>query len=143
MPLSEDAAIADVLTRARSVAIIGASDKPHRPSYGVMRALIAHGFDVYPVNPGLAGTTLLGQPVHAALADIGKPVDIVDIFRASEAAGDAVDEAIANKASAIWLQLEISNDAAVARAEAAGLRAVTDRCIKIELARLHIVPIDQ
>lgn len=138
MPLSRDEDLRDVLTSARRIAMVGASAKPDRPSHGVMRFLLDRGWQVIPVNPGLAGQSILGQPVVASLAEISPPVDMVDIFRSSDAAGAAVDEAIAHGARAVWLQLGVIDHAAAARAEAAGLAVVMDHCPKIEIARLGI-----
>jgi predicted CoA-binding protein len=103
-----------------------------------MRFLLDHGWHVIPVNPGLAGQSILGQTVVASLSEIDPPVDMVDIFRNSEAAADAVDEAIAHRARAVWLQLGVINPVAAARAESAGLEVVMDRCPHIELRRLAI-----
>lgn len=138
MPLENDADIAALLRASRTIAIIGASDKPERASHGVMRFLLGRGFAVTPVNPHLTGQSVLGVPAVADLAEIGQPVDIVDVFRKSADAGAAVDAAIAAGARAVWLQLGVIDTAAAARAEAAGLAVVMDRCIKIELARLGI-----
>ena len=141
MPLTADADIAKLLETARTIAVVGASDRPDRPSYDVMRALKAHGYRVLPVNPSITGETVHGEYVWRELAQIEVPVDIVDIFRRSADAGAAVDEAIAVRATAVWLQLGVFDDAAVERAEAAGLAVVVNRCPKIELARLRIAPI--
>jgi len=138
MPLSRDEDIRALLTGVRRIAMIGASAKPDRPSYGVLGFLLDHGYDVIPVNPGLAGQAILGQTVVASLSDIAPPVDMVDIFRSSDAAGDAVDEAIAHGARAVWLQLGVINADAAARAESAGLQVVMDHCPKIEIRRLGI-----
>ena len=138
MPLSRDEDIGALLTGTRRIAMIGASAKPDRLSHGVMHFLLDHGWQVIPVNPGLAGQTILGQPVVASLSDIHPPVDLVDIFRSSDAAGEAVDEAIAHGARAVWLQLGVINADAAARAEAAGLQVVMDHCPKIEIRRLGI-----
>lgn len=138
MPLDTDTAIADLLRGARTIAMVGASDRPDRPSHGVMHYLQAKGYRVIPVNPQLAGGTIHGEAVRATLAEIGEPIDIVDIFRNSEAAGAVIDEAIAVGAKAVWTQLGVFNEAGVARAEAAGLKAVVNRCPKIEIARLGL-----
>ena len=138
MPLTADAEIRDLLATARTIALVGASDRPDRASHEVMGALQAHGYRVIPVNPALAGVEIRGEAVRATLAEIDEPIDIVDIFRRSEAAGEVVDEAIAAGAKAVWMQLGVIDAAAAARAEAAGLRAVMDRCPKIELRRLNV-----
>jgi predicted CoA-binding protein len=138
MPLSRDDDMRALLTGVRRIAMVGASAKPDRPSYGVMRFLLDHGWHVIPVNPGLAGQSILGQTVVASLSEIDPPLDMVDIFRNSEAAADAVDEAIAHRARAVWLQLGVINPVAAARAESAGLEVVMDRCPKIEIRRLAI-----
>ncbi len=141
MPLTADEDIAELLTDARTIALVGASDRPDRASHGVMKALQAHGYRVIPVNPQITGEHVLGEFVWRELSQIGVPIDIVDIFRRPQAAGEAVDQAIAIGAKAVWLQLGIVNEEAAARAEAAGLKVVMDRCIKIELRRLEIAPI--
>ncbi|MES2002016.1 MAG: CoA-binding protein [Pseudomonadota bacterium] len=143
MPLTSDENIAELLKSARTIAMIGASDRPDRPSYGVMRALQEHGYRVLPVNPNITGEHLNGEFVWRDLSQIGVPIDIVDIFRRSDAAGEAVDQAILAGAKAVWLQLGVIDEEAAARAEAAGLRVVMDHCIKIELRRLGISPIGQ
>ena len=138
MPLTRDEDIAELLMSARTIAMIGASDRPARPSYGVMRFLQDHGYRVLPVNPQITGEHLLGEFVWRDLSQIGIPIDIVDIFRRPEAAGDAVDQAILAGAKAVWMQLGVINEEAAARAEAAGLKVVMDRCLKIEIMRLGI-----
>jgi predicted CoA-binding protein len=138
MPLSDDDALRTLLTGVRRIAMVGASAKPDRPSYGVMRFLLDHGWQVIPINPGLVGQSILGQPVVASLSDISPPVDMVDIFRSSDAAGGVVDDAIAHGARAVWLQLGVIDQAAAARAEQAGLAVVMDHCPKIEVRRLGI-----
>ena len=137
MPLTRNEDIADLLTSVRTIAVVGASNNPERASYGVMKFLIDHGCTVIPINPGLAGQHIHGAEVKASLADAGT-VDMVDIFRNSEAAGAVVDEAIASGAKAVWMQLGVVNEEAAARAEAAGLKVVMDHCPKIEIARLRL-----
>ena len=142
MPLTRDEDIAELLANARTIAVVGASDRPDRPSYGVMKSLQDHGYRVIPVNPQITGEHVLGEFVWRELGQIGVPIDIVDIFRRPDAAGEAVDQAIAVGAKAVWLQLGIVNEAAAERAEAAGLKVVMDRCAKIEVARLDIPRIE-
>ena len=141
MPLTRDEDIAELLTEARTIAMIGASDRPSRPSYGVMHFLQAHGYRVLPVNPQITGEHVHGEYVWRELAQIGVPIDMVDIFRRPEAAGEAVDAAIAAGAKAVWLQIGVINEAAAARAEAAGLKVVMDRCPKIDIPRLGVPPV--
>src|SRR3954447_21268479 len=138
MTLTLDEDIAELLTSARTIAMIGASDRPTRPSYGVMQFLQDHGYRVLPVNPQIAGEHVLGEFVWTELAQIGVPIDIVDIFRRPEAAGGAVDQAILAGAKAVWMQIGVINEEAAARAEAAGLKVVMDRCPKIEVPRLGV-----
>ena len=138
MPLTRDEDIAELLTSARNIAMVGASDRPERASYGVMKFLQDHGYRVFPVNPQIPGERIHGEFVWTELAQIGEPIDIVDIFRNSEAAGDAVDQAIAIGAKAVWMQLGVINPDAAARAEAAGLKVVMNHCPKIEIARLGL-----
>ena len=136
----DDGDIARVLREARTIAVVGASADPSRPSHEVMRYLQAKGYRTIPVNPRWVGEEILGETVVASLADIDGTVDLVDIFRAPEAAGGVFDEAVAQKdrlgIGTVWMQLGIRDDAAAARAEAAGLTAVMDRCTEIEYARL-------
>lgn len=133
-----DDLLLDLLGGARTIAMVGASANPARPSNGVMRYLLEHGFRVIPVNPGHAGDHILGQTAYGRLADIPEPIDIVDIFRRTEFVGGVVDEALRLRPlpKAIWMQLGIRDDAAAARAEAAGIVVVMNRCIKIEHSRL-------
>jgi uncharacterized protein len=142
MPLTRDEDIAQLLTEACNIAVVGLSDRPDRPSYGVAAALQRHGYRILPVNPQITGERVHGEYVWRDLSQLGVPIDIVDIFRRPMAAGEAVDEAIAVGAKAVWLQLGIVNDEAAARAEAAGLKVVQDKCIKIEVMRLGIPKID-
>lgn len=141
MPLTADADIKALLEGARTIAMIGASDRPDRPSHGVMKRLQDHGYRVIPINPQITGQHIHGEFVFRDLSQVGVPIDIVDIFRRSEAAGEAVDEAIAAGARAVWMQLGVVNEAAAARAEAAGLKVVMDRCPAIEIPRLGVEPV--
>jgi predicted CoA-binding protein len=136
--MTDDATLRDLLTRVRTIALVGWSPKPDRPSHRVAAYLKARGYRVIPVNPGQAGTMALGEVVRASLAEISDPVDMVDIFRRSEEAGSVVDEALASLPGlqAVWLQLGVIDAAAAARAEAAGVMAVMDRCPAIEIPRL-------
>ncbi len=142
MPLTRDEDIAELLRNTRNIAMIGASDRPDRPSHGVMKFLQSHGYRVFPVNPQITGEHVHGEYVWRELSQIGEPIDLVDIFRRPQAAGEAVDEAIAAGAKAVWLQLGVINEEAAARAEAAGLQVVMDRCPKIEIPRLGIPRIE-
>ncbi|ODP38080.1 CoA-binding protein [Sphingomonas turrisvirgatae] len=142
MPLTSGDEIKALLESARTIAMVGASDRPDRPSYGVMRMLQGHGYRVIPVNPQITGEHVHGEFVFRELAQIGEPIDIVDIFRRPQAAGEAVDEAIAVGAKAVWMQLGVINDEAAARAEAAGLKVVMDRCPAIEIPRLGVARIE-
>ena len=141
MPLTRDEDIAELLTNARTIAIVGASDRPGRPSYGVMRFLQEHGYRVIPVNPQITGEHVLGEFVWRELAQIGVPIDIVDIFRRPQAAAEAVDQAIFVGAKAVWMQLGVINQEAAQRAEDAGLKVVMDRCPAIDIPRLGLPPI--
>ena len=141
MPLTRDEDIRALLEATRTVALVGASDRPDRPSYGVMKVMQDHGYRVIPINPRITGEHVHGEFVFRDLAQLGDPIDLVDIFRRSEAAGEAVDQAIAAGAKAVWMQIGVVDEAAAARAEAAGLRVVMDRCPAIELRRLNIAPI--
>ena len=141
MPLTRDEDIAELLQTARTIALVGASDRPDRASYGVMKFLQEQGYRVYPVNPRITGEHVHGEYVWRELAQIGEAIDIVDIFRNSAEAGAVVDEAIAIGAKAVWMQLGVIDGAAAERAEAAGLKVVMDHCPKIEIARLGLRPV--
>ena len=139
-PDRNDGDIRRILTGTRTIALLGASANPARPSHQVMRYLLARGYRVHPVNPGLAGQTLLGQTVHAHLADIPEPVDMVDMFRASEYAPAVVEEMLALPArpKVLWMQLGVHHAGAAAHAEAAGITVVMNRCPAIEMPRLGL-----
>jgi predicted CoA-binding protein len=141
MPLTRDEDIKALLERTRTIALVGASDRPDRPSNRVMAVLQRHGYRVLPVNPQITGEHLHGEFVWRDLAQIGEPIDMVDIFRRPQAAGEAVDEAIAAGAKAVWMQLGVINAEAAARAQAAGLQVVMDRCPAIEIPRLGVAPL--
>jgi predicted CoA-binding protein len=130
-----DAELRDILATTRRIAVVGASNKPDRPSYEVMRFLIARGYDVTPVNPGLAGQQIHGRTVVATLADAA-PLDLVDLFRNPADVEGPVREAIRLGAKTIWMQLGVINEAAAELARAAGLAVVIDRCPAIEIPRL-------
>jgi predicted CoA-binding protein len=143
MPLDRDEHIYALLAETRTIAMIGASDRPDRPSYGVMAYLQGRGYRVLPVNPQITGEHVHGEYVWRELSQIGVTVDMVDIFRRPQAAGEAVDEAIAAGAKSVWMQLGVINEAAAARAEAAGLKVVMNRCPKIEIPRLGVPKVGQ
>jgi uncharacterized protein len=127
---------ADILASVKVIALVGASQNAARPSFGVMKFLLAHGYDVIPVNPGLAGQMLLGQHVFASLADIPRPIDMIDVFRNSDAVEALVSEVLnlLPLPKVIWLQLGVRDDKAAQIAEAAGIKLVMNRCPAIELS---------
>ena len=142
--MDDDLRLRKILTGTRVIALVGWSPNPDRPSNGVARFLKARGYRVIPVNPGQAGVEVLGEVVRASLAEIAEPVDMpvdmVDIFRRSEAAGAVVDEALASQKGlkTIWMQLGVRDDAAAARAMARGVEVVMNRCPVIEISRLGL-----
>ena len=127
-----------ILESVRTIAVVGASPRRERPSHRVMAYLQRQGYRTIPVNPNPAGGTINGERVYASLADVPEPVDMVDVFRRTEAAGGVVEDAIAVGAKAVWMQLGVRDDNAAARAEAAGLEIVMNRCPAIEIPRLGL-----
>lgn len=139
MAINDEGEIRALLSEPRRIAVIGASPNPARASNEVLGFLVRQGHDVIAVNPGHAGKTIHGAPVVATLADVEPPAYLVDIFRNSDKAGGAVDEAIVQGAQAVWMQMGVIDAAAAARAEAAGLTVVMDRCPKVEIPRLGLL----
>lgn len=133
-----DPLIRRILRETKTIAMVGASGNDNRPSYFAFKYLLQRGYRMFPVNPGQAGKEILGARVYADLAEIGEPIDMVDIFRNSDAAGPIVDAALALSPlpKVIWMQLGVRNDEAAAKAEAAGLTVIMNRCPKIEYGRL-------
>ena len=131
-----DSLIRKILREVKTIAMVGSSANWVRPSYYAMKYLQRKGFRIIPVNPKVAGTEILGETAYATLADIPHAVDMVQVFRNSEAAGPITDEAIAIRPKVVWMQLGVRNDAAAERAEAAGITVIMDRCPKIEYGRL-------
>ena len=132
----DDLYLRKILRESKTIAMVGLSANWNRPSYFAAKYLLDRGYKVIPVNPTAAGQEILGQKVYASLADLPQKVDMVDIFRNSEAAGPITDEAIRHGAKVVWMQLGVVNDAAAKRAEGAGLKVVMNRCPKIEHSRL-------
>jgi predicted CoA-binding protein len=127
-----------ILEGVRTIAVVGASLRRERPSHGVMAYLQRRGYRTIPVNPNAAGETINGERCYASLAEVAEPIDMVDVFRRPDAAGEVVDDAVAVGAKVVWMQLGVRDDAAAARAEAAGLKVVMDRCPAIEIPRLGL-----
>jgi len=140
MPETSPAALRKILETVETIALVGASDKPDRPSHDVMAFLQAHGYRVIPVNPRLAGKTVLGEPVYADLFAVPEPVDMVDLFLAPERTDSVIDAAIARNIGVVWMQIGVINRTGAERAEAAGARVVMDKCPKQEIPRLGIAP---
>jgi len=138
VPINSDEGIRDLLNSTKTIALVGASPDPERASHAVMRYMIDRGYRVFPVNPN--EKEILGMKVYSSIKDIPEPVDMVDIFRNSEAAGPVCDEAIAIGAKSVWLQLRVINEEAATRCEAAGLKVVMDRCPAIDMPRLGMGP---
>ncbi len=138
MPINSDEGIREILSSTKTIALVGASPNPERASHAVMHYMLDRGYRVIPVNPN--ETEILGQKVVASLKDIQEPVDMVDVFRTSEAAGPLCDEAIAIGAKSVWLQLGVINEEGAKRAEAAGLKVIMDRCPAIDMPRLGMGP---
>lgn len=138
MPLQSPEQIRDILEQVQTIALVGASEKVSRPSHEVMVYLQERGYRVIPVNPRLAGQTLLGETVVASLNELDKPVDMVDVFLAPERTDAVIDQAIALEIPVLWLQIGVINEAGAARAEAAGLKVVMNRCPKQEIPRLGV-----
>ena len=134
----DNTCIAGILNSVKTIAMVGASANDVRPSYFVLKYLLAKGFSVFPVNPGQAGKEILGRMTYASLADIPEPIDMVDIFRAATAVPGIVDEVLRLDPlpKVIWMQLGVRHDEAAARAEAAGIKVVMNRCPKIEYGKL-------
>jgi predicted CoA-binding protein len=134
----DDSYIRGILNTVKTIAMVGASAKDNRPSYFAFKYLLERGYNMIPINPGLAGQELLGRPIYAKLADVPEPIDMVDIFRAAPYAVPIVQEALAlkPKPNVIWMQLSVRNDEAAALAEANGMKVVMNRCPKIEYGRL-------
>ena len=137
MRLESDQAIAQLLLQAKRIALVGASAKPERPSHRVMQFLLDEGYEVIPINPGLAGQKLLGQTVYASLADLPRSVDMVDIFRDAASLPEVTQEVVDAGIPAIWTQLGVVHSEAERTAVDAGLQVVVDRCPAIEIPRLR------
>ena len=137
MLLESDEAIAQLLMKAKRIALVGASAKPERPSHRVMQFLLDEGYEVLPINPGLAGQNLLGQTVYASLADLPSSVDMADIFRNAASLPEITQDVVAAGIPAMWTQLGVVHSEAEQTAVDAGLELVMDRCPAIEIPRLR------
>ena len=137
MRLESDEAIAQLLMKAKRIALVGASAKPDRPSHRVMQFLLDEGYEVLPINPGLAGQRLLGETVHASLSDLPSRVDVADIFRDAASLPEVAQEVVAAEIPAMWTQLGVVNNKAARTGLDAGLQMVVDRCPAIEIPRLR------
>lgn len=133
--------IHQILSTVRTIALVGASEKPHRPSHEVMEFMQKQGYRMIPVNPRLAGQTVLGETVYGDIASLPEPVDMVELFLAPERTDAVIDQAIELDVPVVWLQIGVINEAGAARAEAAGLTVVMDLCPKQEIPRLGISPV--
>jgi predicted CoA-binding protein len=136
----EDDLIREVLTTVRTIAVVGASENPARDSNDVMRFLMDRGYEVFPVNPASRAKEIHGRKVYASLKEVPEAIDMVDVFRRSEVAGEVCDEAVRAGAKVVWMQLGVINESGKQRAEAAGLKVIMDRCPKIETRRLAVPP---
>ena len=134
MPIESDTTIRDILTTAKTIAVVGASNKPYRDANRIADLLIRAGYAVFPVNPAYSETN--GVKCYPDLKSVPVPIDIVDVFRNPEAVDEVADEAIAVKAKTLWLQLGVVNEPAARRAEAAGMQVIMDHCIAVDLRRL-------
>lgn len=143
MPSNNPEQLRHILQTAKTIALVGASEKTNRPSHEVMAYLQAHGYRVIPVNPRLAGQQLLGETVYTDLNAVPEPVDMVDLFLAPERTDTVIDQAIGLKIPVVWMQIGVINEDGAARAETAGLTVVMDRCPKQEIPRLGIPPIGE
>ncbi len=142
MPSNQPDQMRAILESVRTIALVGASEKTNRPSHEVMEFMQAHGYRMIPVNPRLAGQTVLGETVYADIASVPEPVDMVELFLAPERTDAIIDQAIELKVPVVWLQIGVINEAGAARAEAAGLTVVMDHCPKQEIPRQGIPTVD-
>lgn len=144
MPIeTSENVLREILTRYRRIAVVGLSDKPYRPSYDVAEYLLRQGYTLYAVNPTIAGLRVLGLEVYGSLADLPETPEIVDVFRRSQYVAEVAEAAVAVGAKVLWTQLGVRDDVAAARASAAGLIVVQNRCTAMEHRRLGIGPVGQ